>query len=143
MTRKALGRKPEESEEAFEERVRELTGYLGPRQQSGPVDAGPGQDSDLELFLPSSSGKNARLAAHMGVSLAFAAHMSEKNLAPSLEIYRTHFRSSAGLDKPYVILSVFALAAEHDEQALILFSSMQQMMVGSIRSSSAKLVSCL
>jgi alkanesulfonate monooxygenase SsuD/methylene tetrahydromethanopterin reductase-like flavin-dependent oxidoreductase (luciferase family) len=39
-----------------------------------------------------------------------------------------------------VILSVFALAAEHDEQARILFSSMEQMMVGSIRNSSAKLV---
>jgi alkanesulfonate monooxygenase SsuD/methylene tetrahydromethanopterin reductase-like flavin-dependent oxidoreductase (luciferase family) len=74
MTRKALGRKPEESEEEFEERVRELTGYLGPRQQAGPVDAGPGQDSDVELFLLSSSGRNAKLAAHMGVPLAFAAH---------------------------------------------------------------------
>jgi alkanesulfonate monooxygenase SsuD/methylene tetrahydromethanopterin reductase-like flavin-dependent oxidoreductase (luciferase family) len=135
-----LGREPEESEEEFEGRVRELTGYLGPRQQAGPVDVGPGQDSDVELFLLSSSGRNAKLAAHMGVPLAFAAHMSEKSLAPSLEIYRNHFRSSAGLDKPYVILSVFALAAEHDEQAYILFSSMQQMMVGSIRNSSAKLV---
>jgi luciferase family oxidoreductase group 1 len=140
MTRKALGRKPEESEEEFEERVRELTGYLGPRQRAGPIDAGPGQDSDVELFLLSSSGRNAKLAAHMGVPLAFAAHMSEKSLAPALEIYRNHFRSSAGLDKPYVILSVFALAAEHDEKARILFSSMQQMMVGSIRNSSAKLV---
>jgi alkanesulfonate monooxygenase SsuD/methylene tetrahydromethanopterin reductase-like flavin-dependent oxidoreductase (luciferase family) len=76
----------------------------------------------------------------MGAPLAFAAHQSEKSLASSLEIYRSHFRPSAGLDKPYVILSVFALAAEDDEQARILFSSMEQMMVGSIRNSSAKLV---
>jgi luciferase family oxidoreductase group 1 len=140
ITRKALGRKPEEGEEEFEERVRELTGYLGPRQQAGPVDAGPGQNSDVELFLLSSSGRNAKLAAQMGLPLAFAAHVSKKNLLPSLEIYRNHFRPSAGLGKPYVILSVFALAAEHDEQARFLFSSMEQMMVGSIRSSSAKLV---
>jgi luciferase family oxidoreductase group 1 len=140
ITRKALGRKTEESEEEFEERVRELAGYFGPRHQAGPVDAGPGQDSDVELFILSSSGRNAKLAAQMGVPLAFAAHLSEKSLAPSLEIYRNHFRSSAGLDKPYVILSVFALAAEHDGQARILFSSMEQMMVGSIRNSSGKLV---
>jgi luciferase family oxidoreductase group 1 len=139
ITRKALGRKPEESEEEFEERLRELTGYLGPRQQAGRVDAGPGQHSDVELFILSSSGQTAKLAAKMGLPLAFAAHLSE-SLAPSLEVYRNHFRPSAGLDKPYVILSVFALAAEDDGQARFLFSSMEQMMVGSIRQSSAKLV---
>ncbi|HEX4168936.1 MAG TPA: LLM class flavin-dependent oxidoreductase [Bryobacteraceae bacterium] len=140
ITRKALGRKPEESEEEFEERVRELTGYLGRRQQAGGVDAGPGENSDVELFILSSTGQNAKLAAKMGLPFAFAAHLSEKSLVPSLEVYRNHFRSSAALDKPYVILSVFALAAEHDEQARTLFSSMEQMMLGSIRNSSAKLV---
>ena len=39
-----------------------------------------------------------------------------------------------------MILSLFALAAECDEQAHFLFSSMEQMMVGSMRQSSAKLV---
>ena len=67
ITRKALGRKPEESEEEFGERVRELTGYLGPRQQAGRVDAGPRQDSNMALFILSSSGQNAKLAAQMGL----------------------------------------------------------------------------
>jgi len=140
IVRQALGRNPEEREEEFGERVHKLAGYLGPIQQTEQVHAGPGQDSDLQLFILSSSGQNAKLAAERGLPFVYAAHISDKSLMPSLEVYRNHFRPSAALNKPYVIVSLFALAAETDEQARFLYSSIEQMMVARIRNSPAKLV---
>jgi luciferase family oxidoreductase group 1 len=53
----------------------------------------------------------------MGLPFAFAHHFSAANTEPALELYRTNFRPSATLDRPYALIGVSAIAADTPEQA--------------------------
>ena len=47
-------------------------------------------------------------------------------MMPAMKIYRERFRPSAQLALPHVMLGVVVIAAESDEEARFLFSSLQQ-----------------
>jgi alkanesulfonate monooxygenase SsuD/methylene tetrahydromethanopterin reductase-like flavin-dependent oxidoreductase (luciferase family) len=47
----------------------------------------------------------------------------------AIETYRAHFRPSDQLEKPYVMLGFNVFAADDDEQAQLLFTSLQQAFV--------------
>src|SRR5215472_19212680 len=47
-------------------------------------------------------------------------------MGPAMKIYRERFRPSAQLASPHVMLGVVVVAAESDEEARFLFSSLQQ-----------------
>jgi len=47
----------------------------------------------------------------------------------AIEIYRAHFRPSEQLDRPYVMLGFNVFAADTDEEARLLFTSLQQAFV--------------
>src|SRR5215472_7676654 len=47
-------------------------------------------------------------------------------MGPAMKIYRERFRPSAQLASPHVMLGLVVVAAETDEQARLLFSSLQQ-----------------
>ena len=51
----------------------------------------------------------------------------------AIEIYRAEFKPSKQLDKPYVMVGVPALAADTDEKAEFLATSMYQRFLGIIR----------
>jgi alkanesulfonate monooxygenase SsuD/methylene tetrahydromethanopterin reductase-like flavin-dependent oxidoreductase (luciferase family) len=44
----------------------------------------------------------------------------------ALQLYRTHFKPSRQLDRPYAMLGLNAIVAETDAQARFLFTSVQQ-----------------
>ena len=50
-------------------------------------------------------------------------------LDEALDIYRSHFRSSAALDEPYAMAAFNIIASETDAEAEFLASSMQQSFV--------------
>lgn len=51
-------------------------------------------------------------------------------LMPAIRIYRERFKPSRQLDKPYVMPGINVVAADTDEQAEYLSSSMKQMFMG-------------
>lgn len=140
VTKRALRRDSKITGDDFPELVKELLYYLGPKQQDQVVEVSPGQDTNVPIFLLSSSGYSARLAGEMGLPFAFAAHISSANLMSSLNLYREHFRPSKVLDRPYVMVATVACAAESDRDAQRCLTTFQQFEVNARRGRSAKLM---
>ncbi len=69
---------------------------------------------------------NRQLAAALGLPYAFASHFAPGLLDQALEIYRARFRPSERWSKPHVMLGLNICAAETDQEARRLFSSLQQ-----------------
>lgn len=67
----------------------------------------------------------AQLAAHLGLPYGFASHFAPQMLHQALEYYRSHFKPSAQLDKPYALVGVNVIAADTDEEARYLATSQQ------------------
>lgn len=139
ITKKALRRDPRITGEDFPELLAELQRYLGPAQKEQPVRAIPGQDSNVPVFLLSSSGYSAQLSGELGLPFAYAAHISPVNLMSSINTYRQHFRPSKTLERPYVMVATSALAAETDEEARKSFTCFQQIVLAAARDSSTKM----
>ncbi len=75
----------------------------------------------------------------LGLSFAFASRFAPDYLLAALELYRRNFKPSARLARPHVIVGVNVIAAETDEAAERLFTSLQQMSLGIIRGSRTEL----
>jgi luciferase family oxidoreductase group 1 len=132
--KKVLRRDPQATGDNFPEWLAELQRYLGPELENQEVKSGPGQGTNVPVYLLSSSGYSARLAGELGLPFAFAAHIASQNLESSLNLYRQHFRPSKTLKQPYVMVAIFALVAETDEEARKSFTSAQQFYLAAVRS---------
>jgi luciferase family oxidoreductase group 1 len=75
------------------------------------------------LWLLGSSTFSSQLAASLGLGFAFAHHINPENALAALQGYRSQFRPSAYLDRPYAILTVALICAETTELAERLASS--------------------
>ncbi|MCU1280991.1 MAG: alkane 1-monooxygenase [bacterium] len=129
-TARALRRNLGSSGDTFPDDVRELMSYF---RGGGAVRAIPGEGQAVPIYLLGSSDFSARLAAELGLPFAFASHFAPDQLDAALTIYRRSFRPSPSLAQPYVIVGVSVFAADRDEEARRLFSSMQQMFLALIR----------
>jgi len=121
-TARALRRTLASHPDAFPQDVLELRSYFEP-QPGQTVRAVPGSGLKIPLYILGSSLFGAQVAAAMGLPFAFASHFAPAQMLPALDIYRTHFRPSADLAQPYVILGVNVVAADTDEEARFLASS--------------------
>lgn len=65
------------------------------------------------------------LAAELGVPYAFASHFAPEMLLPALDIYRSRFKPSAQLDRPYAMAGINVIAADTDADARRLATSQQ------------------
>lgn len=120
------------SGEDFPERLAELIAFLdGAFPEEHPyarVVAIPGRAltpaaGRPPVWLLGSSGYSAQLAGLMGLPFAYARHFSARNTLPALEMYRSTFRPSPDLDRPYAMVCVGAVAADTDEEARRLATS--------------------
>ncbi|MDO9135733.1 LLM class flavin-dependent oxidoreductase [Hydrogenophaga sp.] len=130
MTMRALRRNRTESEDDFPRDVAELQHLLGPVQPGQRVIANPGSDTNVPIWLLGSSLFSARLAAERGLPFAFASHFAPRMLLQALDVYRSHFKPSAQLAQPYVIIGVPLIAAPTDDEAEFLASSTYQRVLG-------------
>ncbi|MQS34128.1 LLM class flavin-dependent oxidoreductase [Streptomyces katsurahamanus] len=124
-TTRAL-RREHQSGADFPEQAAELRGYLAPGSAERKVRAIPGEGVDLPVYILGSSTFGAALAAREGLPFVFASHFSPDQLRTALTLYRTAFRPSATLAKPYAIVAANAVVADTDAEAVRIFSSMQQ-----------------
>jgi luciferase family oxidoreductase group 1 len=125
-TARALRRSLGPSDDRFPDDVVELQHYLGPLQPGQSVRAVPGIDTNVPLWLLGSSLFSARLSAELGLPFAFASHFAPDLMMQALEVYRTMFRPSDVLSKPYAMLGINVVAADTDQEAKRLFTSQQQ-----------------
>jgi luciferase family oxidoreductase group 1 len=113
-------------EDTFPRDVLELQAYFKPVQPGQKIRAVPGAGLEVPLWLLGSSLYSAQLAAMLGLPFAFASHFAPDLMEPAVETYRSRFRPSAQLARPYVVLGLNVYAAETDAEARRLFTSVQQ-----------------
>jgi luciferase family oxidoreductase group 1 len=129
-TMRALRRNRIETEDDFPREVAELQQLLAPAQPGQRVIATPGAGTNVPIWLLGSSLFSAALAAERGLPYAFAAHFAPRLLLQALDVYRTNFRPSAMLEKPYVVVGIPLIAAPTDDEAQYLASSTYQRVLG-------------
>jgi luciferase family oxidoreductase group 1 len=128
LTARALRRNLTSDVDDFPQEVAELMDFLSdePRQH---VRAVPGTGLKVPIWILGSSLYGAQLAALLGLPYAFASHFAPAQMMQAIELYRATFRPSPQLAKPYVMLGFNVFAADTDEEAQILATSMQQAFV--------------
>lgn len=128
LTARAMRRNLASDADQFPQDVLELADYLSdePRQ---PVQAVPGRGLNVPLWILGSSLYGAQLAAALGLPYAFASHFAPQQMMQAVALYRQQFRPSAQLAKPHVMLGFNVFAADTDEAAQLLATSMQQAFV--------------
>jgi luciferase family oxidoreductase group 1 len=129
-TMRALRRDRGETEADFPRDVAELQQLLGPVRPGQPIIAMPGAGTGVPIWLLGSSLFSAQLAAERGLPYAFASHFAPRLLRQALEVYRSQFRPSAKLARPYVVIGVPLIAAPTDDEAEFLASSTYQRVLG-------------
>jgi luciferase family oxidoreductase group 1 len=126
ITNQAIRRNLYGDVDDFPRDVVEVMSYFQPAQPGQAVQAVPGAGLEVPVWILGSSTYGAQLAAYLGLPFAFASHFAPAMMMPAMKIYRERFRPSAQLALPHVMLGVVVVAAESDEKARFLFSSLQQ-----------------
>jgi luciferase family oxidoreductase group 1 len=126
LTARALRRTLAGDVDRFPQDVVELMHYFQPAQAGQAIQAVPGAGQAVPVWILGSSLFGAQLAAALGLPFAFASHFAPAQMDEALALYRHRFEPSAQLDKPYAMLGLNVVAAETDDQAKRLFTSLQQ-----------------
>ncbi|MFA5245658.1 MAG: LLM class flavin-dependent oxidoreductase [Pedobacter sp.] len=124
LTAMALRRSTDPAGEDFAKSLKELQTYLSAGNAGAAVRAIPGEGLDIPIWLLGSSTYSAQLAGILGLPFAFASHFAPNMLFSALQVYRDSFRPSDYLKEPYAMACVNAIAADTDEEAEFLASSL-------------------
>ncbi|AEG91803.1 LLM class flavin-dependent oxidoreductase [Ramlibacter tataouinensis] len=127
-TARALRRDLVSDPDAFPQDVVELMDFLSDEPQQA-VRAVPGRGLKVPVWILGSSLFGAQLAAMLGLPYAFASHFAPAQMMQAIALYRATFKPSEQLDKPHVMLGFNVFAAETDQEAAVLATSMQQAFV--------------
>jgi len=103
------------------EQIRDLKDYLtdspGLNNAQGKIRAIPQIDTIPELWMLTSSGESAYLAAHTGMALSYAQFINPVGGADAIATYRQRFKPSDQLKEPTVSAGVFAFCSESEQKA--------------------------
>ncbi len=124
LTVRAL-RRPPTAADRFPQDVLELQAFLAPAEPGQRIVAVPAAGTRVPLWILGSSDFGATLAAELGLPYAFASHFAPDLLLPALQIYRSRFKPSAQLDRPYAMVGVNIIAADSDREARQLATTQQ------------------
>ena len=127
-TARAMRRNLNSDSDEFPQDVIELMDYFSDAPQQA-VRAVPGTGLNVPMWILGSSTFGAQLAAHLGLPYAFASHFAPQQMMQAIAIYRSSFKPSKRLAKPYVMLGFNVFAADTDAEAHFRASSMQQAFV--------------
>ena len=138
-TMRALRRNRLNSAEDFPNEVSELQRLLAAPSAGQVITATPGAGTNVPIWLLGSSLFSAQLAGERGLPYSFASHFAPRMLLEALQVYRRSFKPSAALDKPYVMIGVPVIAADTDDEAEYLASSIYQRILGLLKGDLGKL----
>jgi luciferase family oxidoreductase group 1 len=126
LTARALRRTLAGDVDRFPQDVVELMAYFREAQPNQAVRAVPGAGLDVPVWILGSSLYGAQLAAALGLPYAFASHFAPRELEAAIALYRARFEPSEHLEKPHLMLGLNVVAADTDDEARRLFTSLQQ-----------------
>jgi luciferase family oxidoreductase group 1 len=129
ITSRALRRDLNTDVDQFPNDVLELMAYFQDSIPGQKVRAVPGAGLDIPIWILGSSLFGAQLAAELGLPFAFASHFAPAQMMEAIAIYRQRFRPSAQLKTAYVMLGFNVFAADTDDEAQLLSTSMKQAFV--------------
>ncbi|WP_066225675.1 LLM class flavin-dependent oxidoreductase [Formosa haliotis] len=129
-TAMALRRDRQETVQDFPNNINELQAFFSNNNPHEAVRAIPGEGLEIPLYLLGSSTFSAELAASKGLPYAFASHFAPAHLFDALHIYNNKFTASSSLQQPYSMACVNVIAAETDEEAHVLATSLYQLAMG-------------
>ena len=129
QTVQALGRDRFAAQE-FPQHVKQLQRYLSTDNAHSNVRAFPGEGLDIPFYILGSSTDSAYLAAALGLPYAFASHFAPAHLHNALSIYHQNFVPSAQLASPYTIACVNVIAADTDQEAARIGTSLKEQFLG-------------
>src|SRR5271163_5011523 len=118
-------RRPTEAADTFPQDVLELKAFLAPAAPNQRIQAVPAAGTEVPLWILGSSHFGAMLAAELGLPYAFASHFAPDHLIAALQLYRSRFKPSEQLDRPYAMVGVNIVAAESDDKARRLATTQQ------------------
>lgn len=133
LTAQALGRNPQNINQHFPKQIQELQKYFSIENAGSLVRAIPGEGCDIPIYILGSSTDSAWLAAEMGLPYAFAGHFAPQMMETAFEIYHQNYEPSKEFPTPYTIACVNGIAAETDEEANKLSTTLYQAFVNLIR----------
>ncbi|MAU20711.1 MAG: alkane 1-monooxygenase [Martelella sp.] len=137
-TARALRRNLDAGAQTFPNDIVELQQLMDDPVEGQRLLANPGAGAKVPIYILGSSTYSAHLAAMLGLPYAFASHFAPDMLFEALHIYRTNFKPSAQLEKPYVIVGVMGAMADSDDEADYLFTSALQSFVALRRNARGK-----
>lgn len=118
-------RRPAAAAESFPQDVLELQAFFAPVAPGQRIQAVPAAGTEVPLWILGSSHFGAMLAAELGLPYAFASHFAPQQLESALAIYRSRFKPSEQLDRPYAMVGVNIIAADSDSEARRLATTQQ------------------
>lgn len=143
VTARALRRGPERYGQDFPELVYELRSCFLPRTEPAKktIRAVPGEGAEIPIWLLGSSDFSAQMSAELGLPFAFASHFAPNYALYSLNLYREKFQRApvegdafpGRLEAPYAAIGVNVIAADTDEEAQYLATSMLQQQLNLMR----------
>ena len=116
-TADAIRRNRHEAVFMFPDEVRDLLCCFGPPEVQSDVRAYPAVGTGVPLYILGSTTDSAELASYLGLPYAFASHFAPEQTEAAIRLYRSRFRPSPYLDKPYMIVCLNVVAAETDQEA--------------------------
>ncbi|CAD0003838.1 LLM class flavin-dependent oxidoreductase [Flavobacterium chungangense] len=122
-----------EQAQRFPQNVSKLQDYFSEENATAKVRAFPAEGTKVPIWILGSSMESASLAASYGFPYAFAGHFAPRQMLQAFEFYRNNFQSSKVLDKPKTMACVNIIAADTDEEAEKLSTSLYQMFLNLIR----------
>lgn len=140
LTAQAIRRENINAAFSFPADVRQLQKYFNNTDEDAKVRAFPGEGATVPVWILGSSTDSAYLAAEMGLPYSFAAHFAPQQLSSAIDIYRKNFRPSAVLDQPKMMVCVNVIAADTDEEAHFLSTSLIRMFIGIVTNSRVPLM---
>jgi luciferase family oxidoreductase group 1 len=81
------------------------------------ITAVPGRGYQPAIWMLGSSDFSAQVAGALGLPFSFAHHFASQNTVAALEVYRSSFKPSRELDRPYAMIGVPVICAETSERA--------------------------
>lgn len=130
LTAAALRRGKAGLEYDFESEILQLQTYFSAANKNSKVRAFPGEGVNVPIWILGSSTDSAFLAAKLGLPYAFAAHFAPRKLLTAIDIYRNNFQPSEQLKTPYMSACVNIIAADTNEEAELLSTSLYRMFLG-------------
>jgi len=102
------------------QQIRDLQAFLtdtpAPGNFDGKIRAIPRIDTRPELWMLTSSGESAYLAAHFGMALCYAQFINPVGGAAAIRAYRDRFRPSPALSEPRASVGIFVFCSEDPQK---------------------------